>query len=79
MLASKEPESVVFVRAFLTRAVLPSKVGGDEYDRYDTKKSCGGDSSLPPQDLTLIGKQTTLVPLPDMNTTLRRWTTRLDA
>lgn len=34
------------------------------------KKSCGGDSSLPPQDLTLLDKQTARVPLPEMKTTL---------
>lgn len=51
-------------------AVLPSKVGGNEYDRQHIRKSCGGDSSLPPQDLTLMGKQTASIPLPEVNTTL---------
>ncbi|WP_456106972.1 hypothetical protein [Prevotella sp.] len=65
-LASKEPEYAVFLSCLYSlTAAQPCKVGRDEYDRtdignYDTaikkEKSCGGDSSLHPQDLTLSGQ-----------------------
>ena len=65
-LASKEPEYAVFLSCLYSlTAALPCKVGRDEYDRTnigncDTAikkgKSCGGDSSLHPQDLTLSGQ-----------------------
>ena len=61
-------------RAYLSTAALPCKVGRDEYDRTDIencstalkkKKSCGGDSSLHPQDLTFQGRLAAVVPLHD--------------
>ena len=65
-LASKEPEYAVFLSCLYSlTAALPCKVGRDEYDRTDIGncdtaikkgKSCGGDSSLHPQDLTLAGQ-----------------------
>ena len=61
-------------RAYLSTAAQPCKVGRDEYDRMDIgncdtaikkEKSCGGDSSLHPQDLTFQGRQAAVVPLHD--------------
>lgn len=55
---------------FPTKGGLAEQGGREGIRPLRYKKSCGGDSSLPPQDLTLMGKQTALVPLPEMKTTL---------
>ena len=55
---------------FFTKGGLAEQDGRERIRPPQYKKSCGGDSSLPPQDLTLLGKQTALVPLPEMKTTL---------
>ncbi|SKA05663.1 hypothetical protein SAMN02745203_01738 [Porphyromonas crevioricanis] len=55
---------------FSTKGGLAKQGGREGIRPPEYKKSCGGDSSLPPQDLTLMGKQTALVPLPEMKTTL---------
>lgn len=55
---------------FSTKGGLAEQGGRGRIRPLQYKKSCGGDSFLPPQDLTLLGKQTALVPLPEMKTTL---------
>ena len=77
LLASKEPEYAVFVRAYSLVVSLLLQGWSEKYDRTNNQffasmivakyreKPCGGDFSLHPQDLTLQAIKATAIPLPD--------------
>ena len=77
LLASKEPEYAVFVRAYSLAVSLLLQDWSEKYDRTNNQffasmivakyreKLCGGDFSLHPQDLTLQAIKATAIPLPD--------------
>ena len=76
-LASKEPEYAVFLSClYPLRQPCPARLGETNttarilriaklLNLLEIEKSCGGDSSLHPQDLTFQGRLAAVVPLHD--------------